>query len=89
VAIIISSIRAFGRNFPNQRRTNPFRGPSKRCPSRTVPARDGVAPIELIDGDKLVEMLQNLELGLKPVTTYEIDEAFFGEFKDKPGNHVS
>jgi restriction system protein len=53
--------------------------------ARREASRDGVAPIELIDGDKLVEMLQNLELGLKPITTYEIDEAFFGEFKDKPG----
>jgi restriction system protein len=51
--------------------------------ARREASRDGVAPIELIDGEKLVDMLQNLELGLKPVTTYEIDEAFFGEFNDK------
>ena len=57
--------------------------------ARREASRDGVPPIEIIDGDKLVEMLQNLELGLKPVTTYEIDEAFFGEFKDKPENQVS
>jgi len=43
--------------------------------------RDGVPPIELIDGEKLVEMLEDLELGLKPVTAYEIDEAFFDEFR--------
>jgi restriction system protein len=51
--------------------------------ARREASRDGVAPIELIDGEKLVDMLQNLELGLRPVTTYEIDEAFFGEFNDK------
>src|SRR5450755_2320149 len=51
--------------------------------ARREASRDGVAPIELIDGDKLVDMLQNLELGLKPVTTYEIDDAFFSEFRDK------
>lgn len=50
--------------------------------ARREAARDGVPPIELIDGDKLVDMLQSLELGLKPVTTYEIDDAFFSEFRD-------
>ena len=37
-------------------------------------------PIELIDGEKLVDMLETLELGLKPVTTYEVDHSFFKEF---------
>lgn len=49
--------------------------------ARREAARDGVPPIELIDGEKLIDMLEHLELGLKPVTTYEIDEVFFGEFK--------
>lgn len=49
--------------------------------ARREASRDGVPPIELIDGEKLVDMLGHLELGLKPVTTYEIDESFFGEFK--------
>lgn len=40
-----------------------------------------MAPIELIDGEKLVEMFKELELGLKPVKTYEIDESFFDEFR--------
>lgn len=43
-------------------------------------ARDGAPPIELIDGEKLINMFQELELGLKPVTTYEINERFFEEF---------
>ncbi len=38
-------------------------------------------PIELIDGEKLVEMFKKFELGLRPVTTYEIVESFFEEFK--------
>lgn len=42
--------------------------------------RDGVPPIELIDGDKLLDMLESLELGLRPVTTFEIDHGFFAEF---------
>jgi restriction system protein len=49
--------------------------------ARRKGSREGVPPIELIDSEKLVEMLKNLELGLKPKTTYEIDEAFFEEFK--------
>ena len=41
---------------------------------------DGVPPIELIDGEKLIDMLENLELGLRAVTTYEINYSFFSEF---------
>ena len=43
--------------------------------------RDGVPPIELIDGEKLVAMLEQLELGLNPVKSYTLHEAFFDEFK--------
>lgn len=43
-------------------------------------SRDGVPPIELIDGEKLIDMLENLELGLRAVTTYEINHSFFSEF---------
>lgn len=42
--------------------------------------RDGVPPIELVDGDKMVEMFEKLELGLKPIKKYAIDEEFFEEF---------
>jgi restriction system protein len=49
--------------------------------ARREAQRDGVPPIELIDGEKLVEMLEKLELGLKPVAAYRIDESFFEEFK--------
>jgi restriction system protein len=49
--------------------------------ARREASRDGVVPIELIDGEKLVDMLADLELGLKPVRTYEIDQTFFNEFR--------
>ena len=39
--------------------------------------------IELIDGAKLIDMLENLKLGLKPVQAYEVDHAFFDAF-NKP-----
>jgi restriction system protein len=43
--------------------------------------RDGARPIELVDGDKLVDMFEKLELGLKPRTVFEVDEVFFEEFR--------
>lgn len=42
--------------------------------------RDGVTPIELIDGDRLIELFEKYRLGLKPVTVYEIDHDFFKGF---------
>ena len=43
--------------------------------------RDGAPPIELVDGEKLIEMLENLELGLKPVRAFEVDDSFFNDFR--------
>ena len=43
--------------------------------------RDGVPPIELVDGEKMIDMFENIELGLIPKTVYEIDDSFFEEFK--------
>ena len=43
--------------------------------------RDGAPPIELVDGEDIVTLLENLELGLKPLTTYELDHSFFREFE--------
>lgn len=49
--------------------------------ARREAARDGAPPIELIDGQKLISLLETLELGLKPKTVFEIDEAFFEQFR--------
>jgi restriction system protein len=49
--------------------------------ARREATRDGAPPIELIDGEKLIDMLERFELGLNPVTTYELDHAFFKKFK--------
>lgn len=43
-------------------------------------SRDGVTPIELIDGDRLVELFEKHHLGLKPVVVFEIDHEFFKGF---------
>lgn len=42
--------------------------------------REGVPPIELVDGEKMVLMFETLELGLIPKTTFELDTKFFEEF---------
>jgi len=43
--------------------------------------RDGARSIELVDGDKLVDMFEKLELGLKPRAVFEVDDVFFEEFR--------
>lgn len=43
--------------------------------------RDGADKIELVDGEKLVEMFERVELGLKRKTVYEIDPVYFDKFK--------
>lgn len=48
--------------------------------ARKEAIRDGAPQIELVDREKLIEMLEQLELGLKPRTTYEIDAGFFEGF---------
>jgi restriction system protein len=48
--------------------------------ARREAIRDGVPPIELVDGAKLVDMLEDLELGLKPRRAFEVDEDFFEAF---------
>jgi restriction system protein len=43
--------------------------------------RDGAPPIELVDGDALVQMFEQLQLGLIPRTTFDVDEKFFDDFR--------
>jgi restriction system protein len=39
--------------------------------------------LELIDGDKLVQMFEDVELGVKPKTIYEPDMTFFEQYREK------
>ena len=39
--------------------------------------REGAPQVELVDGEKLVEMFKRVELGVKPRTVYEVDLPFF------------
>jgi restriction system protein len=43
--------------------------------------RDGAPPIELVDGEKLVELFEKLQLGVTPKTIYEVDESFFEDYR--------
>jgi restriction system protein len=49
--------------------------------ARKEAVRDGVPPIELVDGEKLIDMFEELELGLKPKKAYDVDSIFFDEFR--------
>jgi restriction system protein len=43
--------------------------------------REGVPPIELVDGDKLVQLFEQRQLGLKQKVVYEVDRSFFEEYQ--------
>jgi len=43
--------------------------------------REGAPPIELVDGEKLVQLFEKKQLGLKEKVVYEIDNDFFDEFR--------
>lgn len=42
--------------------------------------RDGAPPVELVDGELLVDLFEKNELGLKPKVVYDIDKEFFKDF---------
>jgi len=50
--------------------------------ARREATRDGVPPIELIDSDKLLDLLESLEVGLRAIKTFEVDHGFFAEFRE-------
>lgn len=49
--------------------------------ARKEATRDGVPPIELVDGQKMIAMFSELELGLKPIKTFDVDNDFSKEFQ--------
>jgi restriction system protein len=49
--------------------------------ARREARRDGARPIELVDGDKVVDMFEKLEIGLRPNRVFEVDDGFFDEFR--------
>jgi restriction system protein len=49
--------------------------------ARREAVRDGAPPIELVDGERLLDLMENLELGLLPVKAYAVATNFFEEFQ--------
>ena len=49
--------------------------------ARKEAEREGVLPIELVDGERLIELFQAKQLGLRPRHTFEIDHSFFDQFR--------
>jgi restriction system protein len=43
--------------------------------------RAGVPPIELVDADRLVEIMERHSLGVKPRTVYDVDHEWFAPFQ--------
>lgn len=48
--------------------------------------RDGAPQVELVDGEKLVEMFKKVELGVKPKIVYEVKLPFFEPYMEKNEN---
>src|SRR5206468_5906411 len=49
--------------------------------ARREAVRDGVPPIELVDGEKLLDIFEKLELGLKARAAFDVDDGFFDAFR--------
>jgi len=49
--------------------------------ARREAVRDGVPPIELIDGERLVSLFEKYKLGLKPKVVYDVLPDFFENYK--------
>lgn len=45
-------------------------------------SREGAPQVELVDGDKLVDMFQRVELGVFKRTVYDVDPTYFEKFKE-------
>jgi restriction system protein len=45
--------------------------------------RDGAPQVELVDGEKLVEMFKRVELGVKPKIIYEVNLTFFEPYMER------
>jgi restriction system protein len=43
--------------------------------------REGVIPIELVDGERLVELFEAKQLGLRRTEVFEVDHSFFDQFR--------
>ena len=44
-------------------------------------SREGAPPIELVDGERLVHLMERLRLGVVPRTVFDVDDRFFDEYR--------
>ena len=59
-----------------------FAGPTPALADSEKEAnREGVLPIELVDGERLVELFEAKELGLRRKEVFEVDHSFFEQFR--------
>jgi len=57
-------------------------------PAEQEARREGVVPVELVDGERLVELFEEMEIGLKnPRTVFDVDDEFFARFRG--GNNTA
>lgn len=50
--------------------------------ARKEASRDGVPSIELIDGTRLVEIMERHEIGVRPRVVYDVDDTYFDKFRN-------
>lgn len=46
-------------------------------------ARDGVPPLELVDKDRLISLMENKGIGVKPRMVFDVDDEFFEPFRQE------
>ena len=49
--------------------------------AREEAAKPGLFPIELVDGERLVELMERLGLGVSPRTVFDVNDRFFDEYR--------
>lgn len=45
--------------------------------------RDGAPPVELVNGERLVQLMERLRLGVVPRTVFDVDDKFFDEYRNQ------
>ena len=58
------------------------------APAEKAASEAGKEFIELIDGERLMDLLEKMEFGLTPKTVFDINYSFFEKYKTKPSNEA-
>jgi restriction system protein len=59
------------------------------APAERAASEPGKEFIELIDGERLMDLLEKMEFGLTPKTVFDINYSFFEKYKTKSSNEAS